>query len=505
MIGRLVIRADADGAMGTGHVMRCLALAQEWRRQGGEVVFLGRIGSEHLRRRLIAEGCRVHSLAAVHPDPADLTEVGGWLDERKAKAGWLVLDGYHFDIAYHDAIRASGWQLLVIDDYGHLPEYHAEILLNPNAYAGDLAYRTQPDTLRLLGSRYAPLRSEFQEASRKKREVAGSGRRVLVTMGGADPDNVSGRVADALLAVDRADLAVKIVVGPLNPHRADLSARLAGAPFMVELLDPVSEMAPLMQWADLAISAAGSTCWELAAMGVPMLVTVLADNQERLAASLADNGVAVNLGWFYSWPPGQAAGVIGTLLENQEKRRQMGGRGQSLVDCRGCQRLVHAMHSFYFALRPAIAGDCALVYQWANDLEIRAVSFCRAPIAWEEHCQWFAERLGNPAHVFLIAVDGEGQPLGQVRFAVADHTAVISVSLAKKFRGAGLGARLIRQASRQVMAAQGVTKILAHIRPENRNSIQAFVKAGFRQAAGVSIHADQAAVLLEYTGENGTI
>lgn len=504
MIGRLVIRADADGVIGTGHVMRCLALAQEWRQQGGEVVFLGRIDSEYLRRRIIAEGCFLQTLTATHPDSADLTEVGSWLDEQEEKAAWLVLDGYHFDTNYHDAILAKDLSLLVIDDYAHLPEYHADILLNPNAHAGEFTYTTLPDTLRLLGSRYAPLRREFYQAVQQQRKVIAEGRRILVTMGGADLDNVSGKVVDALLAMQRSELEIKIVVGPLNPHRAALSAQMSGASFALELLEPVAEMAPIMQWADLTISAAGSTCWELAALGVPMLVTVLADNQERVAASLAANGAAVNVGWFHSWQPEHLATVIDELLADQGRRRQMGECGQSLVDGRGCERLVQAMCLFYFALRPAVAEDCALVYQWANDPETRAVSFCRAPIAWEEHCQWFAERLVDPNHVFLIAVDGEGQPLGQVRFAVVDQEAVISVGLAQNCRGAGVGPRLIRQASSQVKAAQGLTRILAHIRPENRNSLEAFIRAGFQQA-GMCSHADQAAVIMEYFGESGII
>lgn len=319
--------------------MRCLALAQEWRRQGGEVTFLGQISSEYLCRRIMDEGCRLYSLAASYPDQDDLTEVCGWLAERKEPAGWLVLDGYHFDAAYHDVIRSVGWPLLVIDDYVHLPEYHADILLNPNAYAEELPYQTLTDTERLLGSKYTPLRREFLGAT-SQRGVADLGRRILVTMGGADPDNVSGRVVDALLAMGRADLEVKIVVGPLNPHRADLSSRLAGAPFWVELLDPVLEMGPLMQWADLAISAAGSTCWELAALGVPMLVAVLAENQVRIATSLASCGAAVNGGWFLGCQPEQTAATINELLVNRQQRQHMQAKGRKMIDGHGAARVI---------------------------------------------------------------------------------------------------------------------------------------------------------------------
>lgn len=336
----LVLRVDADGRIGTGHVMRALALAQEWQRQGGEVVFAGHIAGEPLQQRIDSEGFPLQSLPAAHPDPRDLQVFLPWLRERQGQAGWVVLDGYHFDPAYHDAIRATGWPLLVIDDYGHLAEYHADILLNPNAYAGELTYKTSRDTLQLLGARYAPLRREFRAAGKQSREAVGYGRRILVTMGGADPDNVSGRVVDALLAMGRTDLEVKIVIGSLNPHRQDLTERSRQASFAVELLASVKHMVPLMQWAELAISAGGSTCWELATLGVPMVVTVLADNQERLAASLAKHGVAINLGWFHDWQPEQAASVIQELLTDRDRCRRMGENGRELVDGRGCERLL---------------------------------------------------------------------------------------------------------------------------------------------------------------------
>ncbi|MFA7347170.1 MAG: UDP-2,4-diacetamido-2,4,6-trideoxy-beta-L-altropyranose hydrolase [Desulfurivibrionaceae bacterium] len=341
----LVIRADADVAIGSGHVMRCLALAREWQERGGKAVFWGRISAGPLRARIVAEGCQLHLLSASHPDPADCAAVLVWQREAHEQSGWVVLDGYHFSADYHDAIRASGWPLLVIDDYGHLPEYHADILLNPNAYAGELTYNTGVETLRLLGARYALLRREFRVAREENRIAAPRGHRILVTMGGADQNNVCGRVVDALLAMDRSDLEVKIVSGSLNPHHQDLVKRLEKAPFDAELMVTVTEMAPLMQWADLAISAAGSTCWELAAMGVPMLVTVLADNQERVAAYLEAHGAAINLGWFDGWQANQVADVLEVLLADQEQRGRMAGNGQGVVDGMGCGRVVEMMLS----------------------------------------------------------------------------------------------------------------------------------------------------------------
>ena len=501
----LVVRADADGRIGSGHVMRSLALAQEWQRQGGEVIFLGRIGDSLLRQRLEAEGCRVETLPASHPDPRDQPASLAWLGEQAGQPGWLVADGYHFDGPYHQALRASGWSLLVIDDYAHLPVYHADILLNPNAYAGDLKYHTDADTLLLLGSRFTPLRREFTHpAGREQPPGDHPGRRILVTMGGADPDNAGGRVVEALLALNRDDLEVKIVIGPLNPHRPALVNQVAAARFRTELLAAVSDMAPLMGWADLAISAAGSTCWELAALGVPMVVTVLADNQERVAASLAAQGVGVNLGWHHAWEAKDAAAVIRELLADPARLRQMAENGHRLVDGRGSERVVRAMRLYHFTVRPATNDDRETVYQWANDPQTRAVSFRQGPIPWPEHCRWFAARLADPDHLFYIVVSPGGEPLGQIRFALDPAgQAVISVGLDRNCRGSGLGGRIIRQACEQAITARSLTRVQARIRPDNAPSIRAFAKAGFRRCEPTPAP-DHQAMTMEYTREGAT-
>lgn len=501
----LVLRADADSRTGSGHVMRALALAQEWQGQGGAAVVVGHIADGPLRQRLDAAGLPVVNLPARHPAPQDLTALLPWLHQRRGEAGWVALDGYHFDPAYQQALRATGWPLLIIDDYAHLPTYHADILVNPNAYAEAMHYQTAAQTLILRGTRFVPLRKEFRQAvnndaAREKRP----GRRLLVTMGGADPDNVTAKVIAALQAMARSDLEVVIIVGPLNPHRQALAERVRHAGLKVEVLTAVTDMVPHLRWADLAISAAGSTCWELAALGVPMVVTVLADNQERLAASLAAQGAAVNLGWHHAWQAEQAARVWRDLLDSPPQRQAMGAAGQRLVDGQGCTRVLRAMRGYHFALRPAIAADCETLFQWANDPLTRAASFSQAAITWQEHCRWFAARLADHDHLFFIAITPGGSPMAQARFSRCDtDEAVISVSLAPDFRGLGLGARLIRRACQQALAARPVTKIRALIKQGNSASVHAFRQAGFRHHATVEVSGHPAVAMDYYPQEEG--
>lgn len=502
----LVLRADADSRIGAGHVMRGLALAQEWQRQGGEVVFVGNIEGEALLQRLESEGFQICRLFTGHPDSQELTSFLPWLNERRHQAGWVVLDGYHFEPAYHRAIRGTGWPLLIIDDYAHLPVYYADVMVNPNAYGSAISYPVEDQTLLLLGARFALLRKEFRSLLANhndggRERYCSPCRRILVTMGGADPDNVTEKVIGALQRMSRSDLEIKIVVGPLNPYLKALDEQLRCSGFDAEILSSVTDMSSLMRWADLAISAAGSTCWELAAFGVPMAVLVLADNQERVAATLVDHGVAVNLGWHYAWQVDLASKILLDLLDSRQKRQEMGEKGEKLIDGLGCERLTQAMRGYHFSLRAATEEDCEIVFQWANDPLSRAVSFSRESITWQEHRRWFSARVADPDHIFYIAITPGGLAMAQARFSIMENReAVISVSLASAFRGVGLGSRLIRLACEQASVERPIRKIRALVKQGNAASFRAFTQAGFRQCGTVEVSGQQA-VAMDYAVE----
>lgn len=148
------------------------------------------------------------------------------------------------------------------------------------------------------------------------------------------------------------------------------------------------------------------------------------------------------------------------------------------------------------ALRRVREDDCRLLWEWANDPTVRAVSFSSEPIPWEDHVEWFQSRLKDPYCLFYIAVDDEGTPVGQTRYDISDNEAVISVSIAKEFRGRGYGSEIIRIASEQVFNVSSVGIIHAYIKQANEASTRAFSKAGFRDAGTTTIHEHRAAHLI---------
>ena len=473
--------------MGTGHVMRCLALAQAWQTAGGRAVLLGHLESDALRAHVSSAGVDVLLLQGQHPDPADLQQT---LDSlAKLGATWLAVDGYHFDAGYNRAVKAEGYKVLVIDDRAHLPEYCADIILNQNAGADMLSYQTAAGTRLLLGPSYVLLREEFLPYIGWHREHVTSARRVLVTLGGADPENVTQTVIEALLQTGVDDLEARVVVGPANPHASTLQKGMASQKGEIELLADPPDMPALMAWADVAVAAAGSTCWELAFMGLPSILLVLAKNQAANAERLGEDGIAVNLGWYHTKTPGGIAQALTHLLSSAEQLAELSSRGQSLVDGQGGRRVVeHLLGTL--TLRRAREEDVRLVWEWANDPEVRAVSLSSEPIPWESHLKWYAALLADPNRVLFVAVEHEGRLVGQVRFDLAGDEATISVSLAPSARGKGYGTEAIALGSQEILRSKA-KMVHAYIKPGNESSVKAFVKAGFQMAGEAVVRGQQ--------------
>jgi len=335
--GSLFIRADATTQIGTGHIMRCIALAQAWQDHGGKVTFLSHCESEALRQRILDEGFDFIPIEKPYLNPYDLGEM---LKCFSAIRNWVVLDGYHFNQQYQKKIRETGYQLMVIDDSAHLARYHCDILVNQNIQNSEFRYDCVGNTVKLLGPRYALLRREFLEYRGVDRKTSEKARNFLITLGGADPDNVTLKVIKALNMLKDPDIDIRIVVGPSNPHKEILKNAVHHAPYTMRLLDSVEDMCSVIAWADLAVSAGGSTCWELAIMGVPFVTIILAENQENIATGLEKAGAALNAGWHHILTEKNLSILLKELAYNIEVRSAFSVKGKELVDGKGVLRVI---------------------------------------------------------------------------------------------------------------------------------------------------------------------
>ena len=478
-LGTLIIRADASVAMGTGHVMRCLALAQAWQDEGGQCIFAMAETTPAVQDRVRAEKFDLAILPVSPATPQDAARLADLA--ATGHASWVVVDGYRFDVEYQRTLKAAGLKLLLIDDTGHAGSYVADLVLDQNAHASEDFYqRRAPHTRLLLGPRYAMLRREFKSWRGWEREIAPHGRKLLVTMGGSDPQNLTLRVIQLLKSIKLKGIEAAVVAGGSNPHIESLEQATADSK-TVQLHKNTVNMADLMAWADAAVSAAGTICWEMCLLGLPAILVDLAENQRPIAQGLAQRGIAIHLGSETDTSPEQIAFKLEWLLLTPDLRRSMSRNGRSLLDGRGAERVISVMRLAEWRLRRTQPEDVDLLWQWANDADVRAASFSSNVITQERHREWFSTKLTDPNAVVLLAMDANNSPAGVVRFDIEGQRALMSISLARGFRGKGYGKTVVELAVRELFQSTTATAIDAYVKPMNDVSLHLFAQSGFRR------------------------
>jgi len=362
----VVFRVDASTLIGTGHVMRCLTLADALKAGGAQCRFVSREHSGHLLELIRQRGFEVHGLPSRHqPDGAAVMIGHGreqyscWLGEstvvdaeqtRMKIAGcvvdWLVVDHYGIDEQWESMLRSCCGRLMVIDDLADR-QHNCDLLLDQNLGRETVDYAgLVPAACRVLaGPRYALLRPEFaalREYSLKRR-VHPQLRHILVTMGGVDKDNVTSQVIDLIDKIlCSCEIRISVVMGPHAPWLKAVQEKAKSATHEIQVFSNVTDMAQLMADCDLAVGAAGSTAWERCCLGIPSIIFVLANNQREAAFNLKKIGAAhvlnidqsleQNLNWFLC----NSIKVPGTL-------REMAMRGSRVVDGMGGKLVSQAL------------------------------------------------------------------------------------------------------------------------------------------------------------------
>jgi UDP-2,4-diacetamido-2,4,6-trideoxy-beta-L-altropyranose hydrolase len=318
--------------MGTGHVMRCLALAQAWKDAGGNPIFAMSAKTESIESRLKSEGFEIIPLDA---DPGSVADAYRTADiSARKNACFVIVDGYHFGSLYQKLIKSLGLQFLFIDDNGHADHYYADIILNQNIHADKNLYCHRENyTKLLLGTRYVLLRREFRDYQDWIRDVPHIARNILVTFGGSDPTNATCKTIQALEQLNIRDFQIRVVVGGSNDRYSQLQSFVENRPW-IRIDRNVANMSVLMGWADIAVSAAGSTVWELAFMGLPSLITIVADNQYKAASELE------RMGCFKLVQEHNLSEELNKLLLSKSLRSSYAHRCKDLVDGQGCMRVL---------------------------------------------------------------------------------------------------------------------------------------------------------------------
>ncbi|MCX2739108.1 UDP-2,4-diacetamido-2,4,6-trideoxy-beta-L-altropyranose hydrolase [Pontibacter anaerobius] len=465
---RVVFRADGNSRIGLGHVVRSMALAQMLQ---GEFscVFAIQQPEESLEKQL----CQVCTAVVLLPVQDVAEREAAYLAEQVLRpTDVVVLDGYRFDKSYQQIIKNHGCALVCIDDIQAYP-FVADAVIN---FAGGVVkdrYKTAPYTRLLLGPEYALLRPPFLEAAKAERKLPDGGLRLLLNLGGADPENHTLRLAQELSQL-QAVATVEIVVGAAYRHLPELEGWLVGYP-SINLHRNLSDeqMRHLMQSCAVAVTSASGVAYEYAAVGGLLYVLQTADNQEGLYSFLTGKGVAQKYKQLQSINPASVEGAFSKQLQVQ--RQYFDGKS----DERLREEFRRLSLSASLTLRKATAGDMMLVYDWNNDPEVRRHSFNPELIPLANHQAWFGARLRDESTPIYLA-EAAGEPTAQIRFTLSGGMATIGYLIAKEFRGQGLGhVVLLKGIAKLLQDHPEVNLIEGLVQQENIASVRAFEKAGF--------------------------
>ncbi len=470
----VLFRVDASVSIGTGHVMRCLTLAEALRARGTTCTFLCAELPGHMNGWIGEKGFEVLTLAedsAFSPSSA--------IDRLEGKCfDWLVVDHYGLNAEWESAMRPSAQRVLVVDDLANR-HHDCELLLDQNYFpspVGRYNHLTPAHCSLLAGPGYALLRPDFAlaggDTTRRENE------RVLVFFGGSDPAGATLKALEALRGLKRPTLAVDVVVGNSNPQKTVVQAlcRELGASFHCQ----VDNMAELMGRATLSVGAGGTATWERLSAGLPAIVLTIADNQVEITRNLAHDGYLLYLGSHEEVNEATIARQIEALLDNPALRAFLSRHGRELVDGQGANRVARILCQPPLTLRQAEPSDCEQVFTWRNDESNRRFALDPAEIDWETHAAWFNRTLANPHRVLLIG-ESKGEPVGVLRYDLDGEGAVVSVYLVPGTHGRGFGTALLEEGSRWLQKnCPGIRYIDATILDGNQASLKAFRKAGYR-------------------------
>lgn len=332
---KFLFRADASNQIGYGHLIRSLSLADAVKDAGGEPVFY--IHGDKSAWGIVKE--RKHNLINRFASTNEVKEEK-YLNTILSEFEWFVLDSYRVSSEYMKFLKDAGKKILLIDDLADR-EIFADIILNQNTNAFSLKYKfDNANTKLLFGPKYSLLRREFLNikpaSPRKKVE------KLLVTMGAADPVNATYKIVDLLNKMN-LNIDIDVIMGPAYRFKQQLKELKVD--FKFNLYENVSDMWNYMNAADIIINAGGTTNYEIAYLGKPNIIVVLADNQQLAAEKLDKDGVSINLGWYNQISFDKFEYAVNKLISDFSLRQKMFENSVKLVDGRGAERVAEEMLS----------------------------------------------------------------------------------------------------------------------------------------------------------------
>ncbi|MEH7459137.1 UDP-2,4-diacetamido-2,4,6-trideoxy-beta-L-altropyranose hydrolase [Bacillus sp. JJ1127] len=309
----IFIRVDASIEIGTGHVMRCLTLAEELNNQGHQIAFISRELDGHMcnfiksqghtvymlpKMKLVNNNCNIAHAHWLQTNwEIDAQQTINIINQNISPVDWLIVDHYALDKKWEEKLKEFTQYIMVIDDLADRL-HMCDVLLDQNYYTNiDQRYKEliPRNCIKLLGPKYALLRSEFLKERKNLRKRTNILKTILIFFGGSDPTHETSKVIKALEAMDCKQLLIHVVIGQSNPQK-DLIQNLCKKHPNMAFHYNIDYMSRLMNEADLAICAGASTTWERYCLGLPALLISVAYNQIEICKAVGNLGIDFYIG-----------------------------------------------------------------------------------------------------------------------------------------------------------------------------------------------------------------
>uniref|UniRef100_UPI0040481361 UDP-2,4-diacetamido-2,4, 6-trideoxy-beta-L-altropyranose hydrolase n=1 Tax=Polynucleobacter sp. TaxID=2029855 RepID=UPI0040481361 len=497
---KIIFRVDASLDLGSGHVMRCLALAERLRENGARIIFVSRENHGNLCDLIYSKGHKLFRLGRSEPHQFDdrmkLTQwrksfqiedalETQYVLKEVGSIDLLIVDHYWLDATWECTIKPFVGRIMVIDDLANR-KHDCHILIDQNAnLSGEIRYSdlVPLHSVKLLGPNYALLRQEFSKARVGIRNYSGRVRRINIFFGGMDVTNETGKALVAIASLKRTDIFFDVVIGKKNPH-IDVIRGMCSSLKNVELHIDVHNMADLMARADVGVGAGGGAMWERCCVGLPSVVISVADNQIEGCYAVARAGGILYLGNAERMNTSLLTSALELVCASPFLLQRMRDISLELVDGKGIDRIIKIIGSGklndrIITLRCATKTDCKSIYKWRNEKDTRKFSNSKDEITFDTHVRWFNSVLEDESRALLIA-EIDKLPVGVLRYDRKDREVTISIYLVPMTSSNGIGTSIINQGT--VWLADNwpdVNTILAEIEANNLKSMRAFEKAGF--------------------------
>ena len=328
----ILFRVDASKSIGMGHLMRCLALSEEFKKQGYKCYILSEILDDKL-------------IDIIHKFDVDFYKIKSKNDviafSKEHDIDWIVTDSYNLNEEYIRDLKNEKNKVLSIDDNAII-HYFSDIVLNQNIGSEKLKFSAEKYTKFLLGPKYAILRDELLIRNNKKdkKDV----KKILITLGGTDPDNLTLKILKSLEKINKHYEFI-VIVGLLNNFYKELKEFSDTSEANIRLLKSPNNMADIYLESDLAISAGGGSCYELSYFGIPNLIVTIAENQINSAKAFDERKISIFLGDKNEVSAEYVRNKFKELVNNYSLRKTMRENGRRLVDGKGKKRIVEFMGS----------------------------------------------------------------------------------------------------------------------------------------------------------------